>query len=156
MSDTVVQGEKHLTASVWIVSKSKPKKTLLLFHNKLQKWVQPGGHVDFAENPVEAAVRETREETGIDISPLLKKIIPIDKENRFLPIPEFFLEENITPYKDQPSHFHLDMMYVAEIDEQEIQIQEKESGDGRWFTLEEALQVPIHKDTEIILSKILA
>lgn len=155
MSDEVKPGEKHLTASVWIVSKTSPKKTLLLFHKKLNKWVQPGGHVDFGENPVQAAVRETHEETGIDVSPLLEKIIPIDKQNRFLPIPEFFLEENIVPYKDQPAHVHLDVMYVVAVDEQAITLQERESNDGKWFTLEEALQVPIHKDTEIILSKIL-
>lgn len=156
MNNTVKQGEKHLTASVWIVSKTKPKKTLLLFHKKLQKWVQPGGHVDFDENPVQAAVRETLEETGIAISPLLDKIIPIDEENRFLPLPAFFLEEDIAPYKEQPAHFHLDVMYVMEVDEQEVTIQERESQDAKWFTLEEAFQVPIHKDTEIILSKILA
>lgn len=156
MSNEVKPGEKHLTASVWIVSKTSPKKTLLLFHRKMSKWVQPGGHVDFGENPVQAAVRETREETGIDVSPLLEKIVPIDTKNRFLPIPEFFLEEDIAPYKEQPEHFHLDVMYVMEVDEQEITIQERESQDAKWFTLEEALQVPIHKDTEIILSKILA
>jgi 8-oxo-dGTP pyrophosphatase MutT (NUDIX family) len=156
LSATVIQGEKHLTASVWIVNKTTPKKTLLLFHKKLNKWVQPGGHVDFGENPVQAAVRETQEETGIDISHLLNKIEPVAPDSRFLPVPDFFLEEDMLPYKNQPSHFHLDIMYVVEVDEQAITLQERESNDGKWFTLEEALQVPIHKDTEIILSKILA
>ncbi len=30
-------------------------------------WAPPGGHVDFGEDPVQAAIRETKEEVGIDI-----------------------------------------------------------------------------------------
>ncbi len=38
---------------------------LVLGHRGL--WSPPGGHLDFGESPFEAAVRETREETGIDV-----------------------------------------------------------------------------------------
>lgn len=31
-------------------------------------WSTPGGHLDFGESPVECAIRETKEETGIDIT----------------------------------------------------------------------------------------
>ncbi|RDI69542.1 NUDIX hydrolase N-terminal domain-containing protein [Halopelagius longus] len=34
------------------------------------KWVMPGGYVDPGEQPVEAAVRETREETGLKVRPV--------------------------------------------------------------------------------------
>lgn len=32
-------------------------------------WALPGGHIEFGESPVDAAVREVKEETGLDILP---------------------------------------------------------------------------------------
>lgn len=154
MSD-VVEGEKHFTASVWIISKGMPKKALLLHHRKHEKWLQPGGHVEKFENPVEAAIREVKEETGVDISFLAKKVQTIDVEASFLPVPTYLMEQYIPPHGDEPEHFHLDMQYVVEVDEQEIVHNIQESHDIGWFTLEEVLTLPIYKDTKIILSKLL-
>ena len=54
---------------VWIFN---PQGQLLL-GRRLSKhgrgtWAPPGGHMEFGESPVEAAVREVKEETGLDIS----------------------------------------------------------------------------------------
>jgi len=62
------EGEKHFTASCWITSTGKPKKILLIHHKKLGRWLQPGGHIEKFENPVVAAIREVREETGLEIA----------------------------------------------------------------------------------------
>lgn len=75
---TTFEGEKHFCGSVWVLSKGKPTKMLLVHHKKLGKWLQPGGHIEPTENPVETAVRELKEETGIDISFLLDEIDVID------------------------------------------------------------------------------
>ena len=40
--------------------------SLLLFHTKLQRWLQPGGHADGDANLAAVALREATEETGID------------------------------------------------------------------------------------------
>lgn len=40
---------------------------LLVYNNKLSKWLQPGGHIEKTETPIETAIRETLEETGINI-----------------------------------------------------------------------------------------
>jgi len=89
----VIKGEKHFTSSVWILTKNNPKKMLLLHHKKLGKWLQPGGHIEQHENPIETAIREVKEETGIDISFLTDDIQIIDEEGKFLPVPTFFMEE---------------------------------------------------------------
>jgi 8-oxo-dGTP pyrophosphatase MutT (NUDIX family) len=155
MSRKVVEGEKQLTASVWIISNSNPKKLLLVHHKKMGKWQQPGGHVDLFENPVEAAVREVREETGLDIGFLLKQIRPIDEDASFLPIPDFFMEQTIFPNADQPKHFHLDINYVVRIPEQEVSLNEKETHGIGWFTKEEIAELQTHGDTKVIVEKLL-
>lgn len=44
----------------------KDGEVLLLYHNKLEKWLFPGGHVEPNETPDMAVVREVKEETGLD------------------------------------------------------------------------------------------
>ena len=40
----------HLTGSAFVVD-SSAERALLLFHTKLQRWLQPGGHADGDTNP---------------------------------------------------------------------------------------------------------
>ena len=62
--------EKHFCVSVYVINPNNGN-FLLMNHKKLGKWVQPGGHIELNEDPEEAAIRETFEETGIPI-----KLIP--------------------------------------------------------------------------------
>jgi 8-oxo-dGTP pyrophosphatase MutT (NUDIX family) len=54
----------HLTGSALVVD-GTTDRTLMLFHTKLQIWVQPGGHADGNANLPAVALREAEEETGI-------------------------------------------------------------------------------------------
>ena len=42
-------------------------RTLLHWHAKIQQWMPPGGHLDPNEDPVAGALREVREETGLNV-----------------------------------------------------------------------------------------
>lgn len=53
---------EHVTASAVVVS---PNGVLLHLHKKVQRWMQPGGHIDPGEHPAQAALREVSEETGL-------------------------------------------------------------------------------------------
>ena len=150
----VQKGEKHFTASVWITTTGKPKKILLVHHKKLGRWLQPGGHIEKFENPVTAAIREVKEETGLDINFLSDGIQFIDNEGTFLTTPEFLMEQTIPAHGKQPLHFHLDINYVVSVPEQDLKHSIKESHNISWFTKKEALKLNIHEDTRHIIKKL--
>ncbi len=56
----------HFTASGFVLSPDRGS-VLLILHGKLNRWLQPGGHIESADASVEAAARrEIAEETGLE------------------------------------------------------------------------------------------
>lgn len=55
----------HLTGSALVVDPAS-QAVLVLFHTKLQRWLQPGGHADGDGELAGVALREATEETGIE------------------------------------------------------------------------------------------
>lgn len=62
---------RQYCASVYIID-FKNETVLLMFNKKLNKWLQPGGHIEGAELPFETCIREAKEETGMEVSLLNK------------------------------------------------------------------------------------
>ena len=97
----------HITASAIVIEDGK---LLMIFHPFLKKWLQPGGHVDQGETPLDAAKRELLEETGFQAhlhSWHNNNIIPFDIDIHFIPTNE---------KKGEESHFHYDFRYLLCID----------------------------------------
>ena len=68
----------HITASCWLLNNDHTK-ALLMHHTKLDMWVQPGGHCDGDSDVVAVALKEAREESGIQgIEPVSTDIFDID------------------------------------------------------------------------------
>jgi 8-oxo-dGTP pyrophosphatase MutT (NUDIX family) len=64
--DWLAGDEGHITASA-VVLDAAGERTLLIYHRKLQRWLQPGGHVEVTDTDlIAAALREATEETGIE------------------------------------------------------------------------------------------
>lgn len=64
-------------------------KGILLVQEKMDyRWALPGGWADVGEAPSDAIIRETREETGLDVAPT--KIIGVYDANRYGRPLEFF------------------------------------------------------------------
>ena len=120
----------HITGSAWIVSPDR-KRYLLTHHRKLNRWLQTGGHADGESTPHNVALREAREESGMDNFRIVEPKghrIPLDVDVHDIPA-----------RKSEPKHEHHDLRYllVAAVG-QEITVS-NESHDVRWFTAEDLL-----------------
>lgn len=98
----------HITGSA-IIFDYKNSKVLLIKHIILQRWLQPGGHIEKTDASIlDGVYREILEETSIAkddlmlISPIFGKKFPIDIDSH--PIPE-------NPAKHEKQHFHHDLRY---------------------------------------------
>jgi 8-oxo-dGTP pyrophosphatase MutT (NUDIX family) len=118
-------------------------KVLLHFHAKHQKWLPPGGHLEANETPVECALREVLEETGLRVELIRDERIWIDAPHaKSCERPFMCLIESIPAHKDVPAHEHIDFIYVARPLTQEVVCE----GPIHWFTLDEVLQLMPGKD----------
>ena len=54
---------RHFTATGFVVENNE---VLLHWHPKVKAWLPPGGHIEPNEDPVQAVLREIREEAGIE------------------------------------------------------------------------------------------
>jgi 8-oxo-dGTP pyrophosphatase MutT (NUDIX family) len=143
--------DKHYTAGVFIFSNTLPAKVLLIHHKKLERWLHVGGHQEEHENPVEAAVREVEEETGLDISGYLSQVTPMDDRVNIIPRPDYLLEERIPAHGHEHEHYHIDQIYVVRIPEQPPHVPKREAHDVRWFTLEETEALELFPNTRTII-----
>jgi ADP-ribose pyrophosphatase YjhB (NUDIX family) len=122
----------HFTASIWTINREKTK-TLMAYHNIYDSWAWIGGHADGVEDLRSVALRELQEETGVSGAVLLSN--------------EIFSLETLTVDGHEkrgdyvPSHLHLNVTYLAEADEKETLVVNREENQAvKWWTFEEALR----------------
>jgi 8-oxo-dGTP pyrophosphatase MutT (NUDIX family) len=117
----------HFTASALVVHQAS-HRVLLRWHPKHDLWLQVGGHGDPGEtDPLEIALREAREETG------LTDLVPWP-DGGLLHAAVCYVRES----PGEPEHEHADLRYVLATESPEAVRPEQEDAPLRWLTVDEA------------------
>lgn len=122
----------HVTASAWVTNRDR-SKVLMVYHKIYDSWSWCGGHADGERDLLKVAVKECREETGME------NVKPIDGRIASLECLTVDGHEKRGQYVS--SHLHLNVTYLLEADDtQPLRICEDENTGVAWFSPEEALQ----------------
>ena len=121
----------HFSASSWIVSPDR-QQVLLIYHNIYRSWAWTGGHADGERDLLAVALREAREESGLETLRVLKDGI--------FSLETLTVDGHIKRESYVSSHLHLNVTYLLEADSEEaVAIKADENSGVAWFTPEEAL-----------------
>ncbi|PLR80342.1 DNA mismatch repair protein MutT [Bacillus canaveralius] len=113
-------GDYHLVVHVWLVNK---KGEILLTKRQQNKphpnlWECPGGSVLAGENSLEGAIREVKEEIGIDLSKCNGKLIKSERRDVF-------------------NDFYDAWLFNQSVEITDITLQQEEVSDVKWVTKSE-------------------
>jgi ADP-ribose pyrophosphatase YjhB (NUDIX family) len=118
----------HITSSGFIMNKALDK-VLMIHHNIRNTWAWTGGHVDGDPNFLYVAMKEAKEETGLNsVTALSEHIVSID----ILPV-----FGHVRRNKYVSAHLHLSVAYILIASEKdELILNAEETSDVKWFPLD--------------------
>ena len=132
----------HVTGSAWVINQNI-NKVLMLHHKKHDEWFQPGGHADRDSDIIRVAIRETSEETGLDYADikLLSNTI-FDVDIHMIPESKF-----------GPRHYHYDIRFLLQINDEITIPGNDESYDIQWVDLHHTQQFNKNLSTYRMMQK---
>jgi 8-oxo-dGTP pyrophosphatase MutT (NUDIX family) len=135
------------TVSVFVVYENK---VLVRLHDKYHIWLGVGGHVELDEDPNEAALREVKEEVGLDI-----KLWDGNKKFNFSG-GTYNYRELIPPialnrHNVSSHHEHVDFVYFASAKSDKV-IPENPTDEWKWLTKDELDSLDLLPDVKFYAS----
>ncbi len=119
----------HLCASSWIVNRER-NKVLMVYHNLYDSWSWTGGHADGCMNLPVVALREAREETGLERAVFLREE-PLD-------LNVLSVYNHVKRGVFVPTHLHFNVVYLLEADEKEaLRCKSDENSGVKWIDFEQ-------------------
>ena len=142
--------KNHFTATGIVINSRK--QILMIFHNKLNVWLPPGGHIEENELPDNAVLREILEETGVKatILPIRQELNFDDEHCRELEQPFTILLEDI---EGDGTHNHIDMIYLCAALNEEFVLEKSEVSDIGWFSFEQIVELKTFENVKQIIQK---
>ena len=127
----------HFTASSWAVNQERTK-VLMIYHNIYKSWAWTGGHAYGESDLLGTAIREIKEETGIENVKVLKDDI--------FSLEIICVNGYVKRGKYVASHVHLNLTYLLEVDENEtLKVKEDENSGVKWINIEDVEKVSTEK-----------
>jgi 8-oxo-dGTP pyrophosphatase MutT (NUDIX family) len=131
----------HFTASGFILSPDGGS-VLLILHRKLNRWLQPGGHVDAGDADLfSAACREIHEEVGIgEVKAAAAGVFDVDIHA-------------IPARKVEPAHEHFDVRFLVRAESLDI-TRNDETHDAAWVRFDELGERMTDRDERRVIGKL--
>ncbi|MFB9833947.1 NUDIX hydrolase [Actinoallomurus acaciae] len=129
---------RHFTASALILADDH---VLLLDSAKGMGWIYPGGHVEPGEDIAQAAIREVREEVGLEIELIAERRFSHPKIEEVL-LPFTIMDVPVRDRKIGP-HRHLDAVYAARPLTTNIALDTAEAHRYRWVPVDDVALLPV-------------
>ena len=125
------------TVAIFVVQDGQ---VLLIHHRKLDKWLPLGGHIELDEDPEAAALREAREESGLEVELVGERPPTTEPGTRALIAPRF-----LDIHRISDTHEHIGLIYWARPKTGSVLLSAEEHHHIRWCTEEElsALEPPM-------------
>ena len=122
----------HFTASSWIVNPARTH-ALMAWHNIYTTWAWTGGHADGESDLLAVALREAREETGVEaLRPVTRAIYSVE----ILPV-----NAHVKRGRFVSAHLHLNVTYLLQADDaQPLRPKPDENSAVAWLPLQEAAE----------------
>jgi 8-oxo-dGTP pyrophosphatase MutT (NUDIX family) len=141
-------GPLHVTGSAVVVD-PVARRVLLRWHDRMQSWLQVGGHTeDDDADALVTALREAEEETGLpDLTPWPDAAHPVPVHVVIVPVPAG---------GDEPAHEHADVRYVVATARPDAAVPEHETAPLRWLTIAEALELVAEDNLRTTLDRVAA
>jgi 8-oxo-dGTP pyrophosphatase MutT (NUDIX family) len=133
----------HVTGSAFVVHLDS-RRVLLRWHQRMQRWMQVGGHFDPGEtDALTVALREAREETALDdLRPFTGEPLQVV----IVPVPAG---------AEEPAHEHADIRYLLVTDHPDDVRPEHPDALLRWVDLEAAVDEVPEENQRVFLHRII-
>ena len=119
----------NFTVEVFIVYKDK---VLRRKHDKYGIWLAVGGHIELDEDPVQAALREVKEEVGLNIELIDSRgYTQAEKDFR-----ELIPPVSMNRHRVSDTHEHVTLVYFARSASDKV-IPEKPTDQWKWCAVED-------------------
>lgn len=133
-----IHEQVDFTVEVFVVHDGK---VLLRKHDKYDKWLSVGGHIELHEDPNQAALREVKEEVGLDVVLYDPRTFTYEDEVFKDLIPPIALNR----HRINETHEHVSLSYFARASSSEV-VPEKETDEWKWLSKDELDTLELRPD----------